>query len=1057
MTSLTDHHALAAEPAWANPQRSNSMPATVYQWFTDADGRCGLLYMSERWGELTGVSLASIMADWTMMPVHPDDRATWMASIEHSVATGTDWRHNCRVLLGDGQVRWVCMRSTRTVASPTRVVYTGLITDITAERADAERRCVEAQRLRQMLDQAGDAFIEVDAQARVTGWNEQAAAMFGWTRAQALGQHLSALLAPRTPGRQPLAGIERFLEAGSGAGFDLPVELVMIASDGAECQVEMSIGQVQGADGTDFALFLRDISARKSLERRMHHQATHDYATGLPNRYEFMGQLERALAADGRAGVHGHMALLVIDLDGFRRVSDRLGHDAADAVLRAFAERLRTSLRATDVAARLSGDEFVVLLTNLADPHRDALTLAERIMAAAENPLGGAGYACPIDASIGIALRRPGLGAEDLLAEADAAMYLARERGRNSIVFHEPRPQLAPGVASQQGSVPLPADEAARLRALHATGLLDSAPDELFDRITRIACATLNMPVALVTLVDSQRQWFKAVCGVDICETPRDISFCAYAILDDEPMVVPDASADPRFCANPLVTGPHHVRFYAGVPLRSGGYRIGTLCVIDTVARTLAPQDLELLKQLARTVEDLVALRSAALLTMGRLNGWGGRQAQRAAAAKESLPDPLTNLPNRLAVEEAIRLHAAGADGAAALLVAVDIDGLAAVNEQGGHASGDAVLVTIANRLRHRAQGAELAARAGGSTFLLWLHVGADGHAARLDDLQQVLNRPVQVGPQLIHGSVTLGWSVFGRDGMDPESLMCKAQAALRHAKSQGHGLAREFEASQWQPERRGMEQELRGALTRNELALVYQPKVDLRDGRVVGFEALLRWHHPTLGQVTPAEFIPVAEASGLIIPIGQWVLEQACAQLRAWRDAGHPELTMAVNLSARQFLDEDVAARIVATLNRYALPHGALELELTESTSMHDVQRSVTVMNRLKEAGVVLSIDDFGTGYSSLAYLKRLPIDKVKIDRAFVSDLGQSAESRAIVQAIVTAARCLGLGVVAEGIEHPEQARLLLADGCYEMQGFHFGRPLAAAACVLDVCHLAG
>ena len=412
-------------------------------------------------------------------------------------------------------------------------------------------------------------------------------------------------------------------------------------------------------------------------------------------------------------------------------------------------------------------------------------------------------------------------------------------------------------------------------------------------------------------------------------------------------------------------------------------------------------------------------------------------------------------MPGRLAVEGAVARHAgAGRDGNP-LLVAVDVDNLDAVNQGGGHASGDAVLVAIAERLRRQAGATDVAARIGGSTFLLWLHAGEDGHARRLQNLQRALNRPVQIGKQVIHGSVTLGCSRYGRDGFDAESLLRKAQAAMRHAKSQGHGLAREFEASQLRPGQRGLEHELRGALARDELSLVYQPKVDLRSGRVVGVEALLRWRHPEFGQVAPAEFIPVAEESGLIIPIGQWVLEQACARLRAWREAGHRDLTMAVNLSARQFLDEDVAARVVEILARHRLPHGALELELTESTSMQDVQRSITVMKRLKEAGVVLSIDDFGTGYSSLAYLKRLPIDKVKIDRAFVSDLGQSAESRAIVQAIVTAARCLGLGVVAEGIEQEEQARLLMADGCFEMQGYWFGRPLEASHCALDALHL--
>ena len=1052
--SLTDPIP-SAESAHAALQRINSIPATVYQWYVDADGRTGMLYLSERWEEVTGVSRASILGDWTTMPLHPDDRAGWVASIERSVAAASDWRHSCRIVLGDGQVRWVCMRSTRTVASPTRVVYTGLITDITCEREEAERRCAEAQRLRQLLDQVSDAFIEIDRHGRINGWNDQAETMFGWRREQALGQEMAVLLLPRTAGRNPLAGIEHYLEGGVDACFDRPAELVMVASDGTEFPVEMSIGPVQRGESLDFAVFLRDLSARTSLERRMHYQATHDFVTGLPNRYEFMSQLERAVAAEARAGRHGRLGLLFIDLDGFKYVNDRLGHETGDRVLRAFAERLRGALRKTDVAARLAGDEFVVLIGNLAEPQADALALAAKVLAAAVNPLPGLDRVCPVSASIGIALHRSGVDGVELLSEADAAMYLAKQRGKNTAAFHEPRPPGAPpGAGPGAQAAPLPPDEEARLRALHATGLLDSEPDELFDRITRIACASLNVPVALISLVDAERQWFKSACGIGERETARDDSFCAHAVLDGEPLIVADTSADPRFRANRLVTGAPHVRFYAGIPISSDGQRIGTLCVIDSVPRTLAPQDLVVLQQLARTVEDLIGLRSAALLTMQRLAEWGmGAVARRPAFPR----DALTGLPNRLAVEDAIARHGADGRDGSPLLVAVDVDNLAAVNQGGGHASGDAVLAAIAGRLRRQAGTGGIAARIGGSTFLLWLHPGGDGHARSLQELQRALNQPLELDGQLIHGSVTLGCSRHGRDGVEAEELLRKAQAALRHAKSQGHGQACEFEDGQLQPGQRALEHELRGALAREELALVYQPKVDLRSGRVAGVEALLRWNHPVFGQVAPAEFIPVAEASGLIIPIGQWVLEQACARLRAWRDAGHAELTMAVNLSARQFLDEDVAARVVETLARHGLPHGALELELTESTSMQDVQRSITVMKRLKEAGVVLSIDDFGTGYSSLAYLKRLPIDKVKIDRAFVSDLGQSAESRAIVQAIVTAARCLGLCVVAEGIEQEEQARLLLADGCFEMQGYYFGRPGDAAACALDTLHRLG
>ena len=765
----------------------------------------------------------------------------------------------------------------------------------------------------------------------------------------------------------------------------------------------------------------------------LHHAATHDAATGLPNRDEFMSRAESALAAAARTG--GGVALLVVGLDD----------GGVPGALPAFAARLRARVRRTDVVARIGDDAFAVLLTHLADAATDARALAGKML----------GAAAPCGASIGIALDEGMFDAATLLARAQEAAQVARRRGGSTVVMVE-RP-AAPDRRAASGA-PLPSDETARLDALRATQLLDSEPDELFDRIVRIVCTTLNVPVSVVSLVDSERQWFKARCGIEGRETPRDVAFCAWTVLDDEPFVVEDATLDPRFADNPHVTGAPFVRFYAGVPLRSGGQRIGSLCAVDYVPRTPGPQDLLVLKQLARMVEDLIELRTAALGAVRNLNNWGGRplleSGMGARLRQQFLRDPLTGMPNRLVVEDAIARHALRARGdACAVLAVVDVDNLAAVNEEHGHADGDAVLVAIARRLRHRAAPGDVAARIGGSTFLLWLQSDTHDCAERAQALHRALNRPVQVAGRVIHGSVTMGHCHFGRDGTDAETLLVHAQAALRHAKSRGHGLARAYEPAQRRTGPRALEHDLRGALARDELALAYQPKVDLRSGRVVGVEALLRWQHPVYGMVAPSEFIPVAEESGLIIPIGQWVLDQACAQLRAWRDAGHAGLTVAVNLSARQFLDDEVAARVVGTLARHGVPRGALELELTESTSMHDVGRSITIMNELKAAGVVLSIDDFGTGYSSLAYLKRLPIDKVKIDRAFVSDLEQSTESRAIVRAIVTAVRCLGLDVIAEGIEQPAQARLLMADGCFEMQGYHFGRPVAAADCPLDAC----
>jgi diguanylate cyclase (GGDEF)-like protein/PAS domain S-box-containing protein len=1037
--------------------RLNALPVAVYEWYVDADGSTGFLFLSERLEQMPGMRREALLDDWRNIPVHPDDRADWLASIQAAVESGSDWRYSCRLLLPGGEIRWVCMRSARTATSSTRTVYSGVVADITVERAEAEQRLARANDLRRLIEHMGDAFVEVDQAGRIAGWNVQAEKLFGWSAAEALGQPACALLAPSAPESRSGSRFLRALREGVGELGERPTELTLQSRTGAELQVELTAGSAAPDAVSHLALAIRDISERKAAQQRIHYQATHDYVTGLPNRYEFMRQLERTLASDARIGKGGRSALLFIDLDGFKCVNDRLGHETGDRLLRIVAERLHLLVRKTDVVARLAGDEFALLLTNLADPATDALALAHKCLAAAENPDPAIARVCRVSASAGIALHDAKLGAEELLWQADAAMYIAKQRGKNNAAFYTPGAQGMPGVEALAAGAPLPACEPERLRALRATQLLDTDPEELFDRITRVAASALGVPISLVSLVDNDRQWFKSSCGLAARETSRDSSFCAHAILSDDVFVVQDAAADPRFAANPLVLGEPRIRFYAGVPLHAGGQRIGSLCVIDTVPRLLPHKDLQVLRQLARTVEDLIALRSAAAQAAAHLNTLTSLSGPR-RIRPQLQRDPLTGLPDRLAVEDVLRAHRSNADpGRTAALVLLDVDNLSAINEGHTHVTGDHVLATLASRLRHHAGPLDLAARAGGGTLLCWIDVPAEEVQRHIASLHALMNRPVYAGGDALELTVTLGYSVFGRDGEELETLMCKANAALRHAKSQGHGNLRAFQAELHKPRQRSLEHELRSALARNEFSLVYQPKVDFSSGRVSGVEALLRWRHRERGMIAPADFIPVAETSGLIIPIGEWVLEQACAQLHAWRDAGYTHLTMAVNLSARQFHDEGLVARVVRLLERYELPPDVLELELTETTSMLDAQRSIAIMQELRAAGVTLSIDDFGTGYSSLAYLKRLPINKVKIDRAFVSDVEHSAESRAIVQAIVNAVRCLGLAVVAEGIETLEQARILMADGCGEMQGYYFGKPSTPELCPLRTCYQAG
>jgi diguanylate cyclase (GGDEF)-like protein len=608
----------------------------------------------------------------------------------------------------------------------------------------------------------------------------------------------------------------------------------------------------------------------------------------------------------------------------------------------------------------------------------------------------------------------------------------------------------------------IPLDEAQRLAALHATRLLGSAPEETFDRITRTAARLLDVPIALVSLVDKDRQWFKSRTGLDACETPRDVSFCGHAILADEPLVVPDAASDARFADNPLVTGSPHLRFYAGVQLYSvDRKKIGTLCVIDRKPRQLAAGELDALRDLARMVEQLVYHRQLAMAAQSlseRLDDeCQGREhgaAPNGELAWLVAHDLLTGLPNRQAMLRAIQQSITGwrEDGTPALVACINVDRFKRFNELLGHRAGDEILVAIATSLQALLREGDMLARAGSDEFLLLLHArGEHPEPERaLDRIMAAANRAIPTPDGEIALTCSIGTTLLPQDGDDADALLNNAVTAMRTAKAQGRGQIVRFNPSLRTEHGRRftLESHLRRAIAQDELFVQYQPKVDLRSGTLAGFEALVRWRHPEYGVIPPDEFIPIAEETGMIVPIGEWVLHTAVAQLAAWRPDGLPLAPVAVNLSARQFLQSDVIAMVGEQLKQSGLEPTLLELELTESVSMADPERSVVVMRGLGDLGVMLSIDDFGTGYSSFAYLRRLPLDKLKIDKSFVQDMAHSAESSAIVQAIVAMAHRLQLAVIAEGVETADQVAALRKADCDQIQGYYYSKPLAAEDC---------
>lgn len=450
------------------------------------------------------------------------------------------------------------------------------------------------------------------------------------------------------------------------------------------------------------------------------------------------------------------------------------------------------------------------------------------------------------------------------------------------------------------------------------------------------------------------------------------------------------------------------------------------------------------------SINRVFAEHDAVLHDIGVFTDISDRKQAEEKVAYLALHDSLTGLPNRRLLTDRLRhaLATAGREGRRLAVLFLDLDHFKLVNDTLGHAVGDQLLQAAARRLQEHVREGDTVCRQGGDEFLVVAEDVADTGAVEqlAERLLLAMRQPFQIGPHLLDLSTSIGIAVFPHDGDDAESLVQKADTALYQAKESGRDTFRFFadDMNVKAVRRLALLGRLRRALERSELQLHYQPEVCLGSGRVLGFEALLRWTDAELGTVSPAEFVPVAEDSGLIVPIGEWALDTACREVQRWRAAGFGGF-VAVNLSALQFRRRDFCARVKDVLERIGLPGSALELELTESILLQGEDNAVDTLRRLRALGVRCSIDDFGTGYSSLAYLRRLPIDKLKIDRSFVADAEHRHDGRSILNAMLQIGNGLGLPVVAEGIENASQLRMLCAMGCTQGQGFHFARALPA------------
>ncbi len=710
--------------------------------------------------------------------------------------------------------------------------------------------------------------------------------------------------------------------------------------------------------------------------------------------------------------------------------------------------------------------------------------------------------------------------------------------------------------ANLRQDYPIPENEGERLLEVLAYDYADGGPQESLHQICYLAQSLFDVPIALVSLVGRNEQTFLAKSGIDAKSTPRKDAFCAHAILQDEVLVVTDPAHDPRFAANPFVTGAAHIRFYAGAPLiLSPEIRIGALCLLDTKLRSFSEADASRLKILAnmvigelhrrRTLIDLKRQRDmkARAARMTKVGSWvmdpktravvwspqtyeifeldhdvvptlailrsfpcsdwilemdkailaliedgtpldreyqivtarGRRrwihciaeaetvngvvthvagsiqdisQQHEHAAEIERLAfrDSLTGLPNRALFQDrfATAVKEAERRGSKVGLLLLDLDHFKDVNDTLGHDAGDALLRSVSERLLSVYRKTDTVARVGGDEFAVILPDirNIEDLTRPTEQLMQLLRHPLEHQGKSLSISASIGGAVYPQDEQSPEQLMKNADIALYRAKEGGRNRLVAFEPRMRQAveQRMSLLREIRGGIRDRQFDLYYQPLVNIASRQVTGFEALMRWCHPSRGLLTPENFLIGFEDQELSLLLGEFALDTAMAQMRTWLDQKLEFGRVAVNLSASQFRTGNLVETVVNKLRDWRVPPERLTLEVTENVYMGWGSDIVgDTIRTLHASGILIALDDFGTGYASLTNLKQFPIDRLKIDKSFV----QSGHDAAIVQAVLTMGASMGMKVVAEGVETAQQLKALSDMGCDQAQGYLFAKPM--------------
>jgi diguanylate cyclase (GGDEF)-like protein/excisionase family DNA binding protein len=750
------------------------------------------------------------------------------------------------------------------------------------------------------------------------------------------------------------------------------------------------------------AIALRNAEAHDEVKV----QAERDALTGLRNHGSFQRELQGFLAG-GQARL---VAVLMMDLDRFKGYNDRNGHPAGDELLMLVSRGIESCIRQGDRAYRYGGDEFAVILPDCG--HQAAEEVARRIRSAIE-AIPDASGGPHVTISVGIACHPEDATEKDALVEtADQALFLAK-----GAPFRSSRDQFVAAL-----------DET-------AMGLLDgSGPEALLDSILTRAARLLGVRAGYVYLGEpgDDHITVRAATGVMAeflgYRLPIDRGVGGRVFRTGKPVVVDDY--DTLEDGAPDFVG--RVGAVVGVPLTVGGRVVGVLGLASgTTDRVFRQPEVDALTKFAQLAS--IALENA-------------RLHEQALSRR----DPVTGLPTRETLIErvvgALSPPPIGAERDPVAVVLLDVDRFQIVNESLGHAAGDRVLREVGQRISAVLSPGDTVARFGGDTFGVLLP-GRDSDAALAiaERIVVELKPPFDLDGRTWFISASMGVGVGSPGAIGAGDVLQEAEIALVGAKRHPTRRVALFDplSSRTALERVDVEAELWLALERDELTVHYQPILDLRTEQVVGFEALARWQHPARGLVLPVDFIALAEESDLIVAIGRVILEKACHQAQVFRQRWpEKKLMMSVNLSPRQFLDPDLANGVSQVLAASGLDPQALELEITESSAMDRTESSLNVLRELRSLGVRIVLDDFGTGYSSLAYLRQLPLDTIKIDRSFVTDLDVQDPNVGIVRAVVSLAHGLGITVVAEGIETEQQARRLRDLGCDMGQGFNWAHP---------------